>query len=133
MPRQGPNHFVWSLPAGGVDPARHASLAATAAAELSEECRLLADGAALIRLLPENHAGLLETKWAANRYTPFLALDALPDPAPGARDAEEALMTVHRVPLSRLEELIYGEDVLVPTAVTTQLALRELRARRLIP
>jgi len=58
---QGPNHFVWSFPAGGVDSARHASLEATAAAELSEECGLLPG--TLVRLLPAEHPGILETKW----------------------------------------------------------------------
>ena len=58
---QGPNHFVWSFPAGGVDPRRHATLEATALAELSEECSLLPG--TLVRLLPGDHPGLLETKW----------------------------------------------------------------------
>ncbi len=129
---QGPNHFVWSFPAGGVDAARHASLEATAAAELSEECALRPT-APLIRLLPDGHPGLLETKWSRNRYTPFLAIDPAPDATPGTRDPEEAHMSVHRVPLSRLEgELLYGEDVLPPATVTAQLALRELRRRGLI-
>ena len=128
---QGCNTLVWSLPAGGVDAARHASLAATAAAELSEECRLT--GGTLLRLLPEDHPGLLETKWCCNRYTPFLCIDPVADPAPGARDAEEAVMTVHRVPLSRLDDLLFGQDVLPPTVITVQLALRELRRRGLLP
>jgi len=42
-------------------------------------------------------------------------------------------MTVHRVPLSRLEELLYGDDVLLPSLATAQLALRELRKRGLLP
>jgi hypothetical protein len=58
---QGPNHYVWSLPAGGVDATRHASLEATATAELSEECSLLPG--TLVRLLPADHPGILETKW----------------------------------------------------------------------
>jgi ADP-ribose pyrophosphatase YjhB (NUDIX family) len=58
---QGPNHFVWSFPAGGVDATRHASLEATATAELSEECSLLPG--TLVRLLPADHPGILETKW----------------------------------------------------------------------
>ena len=128
---QGPGTLVWSLPAGGVDPARHASLEATAAAELSEECQLA--GGELVRLTPPDHPGLLETKWCCNRYTPFLCIDPVADPAPGARDAEEAVMTVHRVPLSRLEDLLFGEDVLPPTVMTVQLALRELRKRGLLP
>ena len=58
---QGPNHYVWSFPAGGVDLQRHASLEDTAAAELSEECHL--KGGELVRLLPADHPGILETKW----------------------------------------------------------------------
>jgi len=128
---QGPNALVWSLPAGGVDPARHASLEDTAAAELSEECHMLPG--TLVRLTPDTHPGFLETKWCCNRYTPYLCIDPVPDPAPGARDAEESAMTIHRVPLSRLEELLYGDDVLPPTVITVQLALRELRKRGLLP
>lgn len=122
--------MVWSFPAGGLDPARHASLEDTAAAELSEESALT--GGTLVRLLPADHPGLLESKWSCNRFTPFLAIDPRADAQPGERDAEEAGMTVHRVPLAQLEELLYGQDVLLPSVVTAQLALRELRKRGLI-
>ena len=42
-------------------------------------------------------------------------------------------MTVHQVPISRLDELLFGDDVLLPSLATAQLALRELRKRGLVP
>ena len=68
-----------------------------------------------------------------NRFTPFLAIDPAPDPSPGERDPEECCLTIHRVPLSRLDELLFGDDVLLPSVVTAQLALKELRKRGLLP
>jgi hypothetical protein len=55
------------------------------------------------------------------------------DPSPGARDPEESCMTVHRVKLERLDELLFGDDVLLPSLATAQLAMRELRKRGLLP
>lgn len=122
--------MVWSLPAGAVDGAKHASLEAAAAAELSEECGLR--GGTLIRLLPDNHPGLLETKWCRNRFTPFLCVDPERDAAPGQRDAEEAVLTCQRMPLHRLMDLLYGDDVLLHSVATTHLAVRELMRRGLV-
>lgn len=128
---QGPNQLVWSFPAGGVVSAKHSSLEDAAAAELSEECAL-ACSAPLVRLLPGDHPGLLESKWCMNRYTPFLAVEPLADAQPGPRDAEEALLSTHVVPLWRLEELLYGGDVVPHSVITAHLALRELKARGLL-
>ena len=121
----GPHELLWTLPAGGVDPGKHDSLEAAARAELSEEGALR--GGELLRLLAEGHPGIVEAKWCANRFTPFLCLDAEMDSAPGHRDAEEATMTVHRVPLSRLEELLDAGELLPPAFITATLALAELR------
>ena len=60
-------------------------------------------------------------------------IDPVADPSPGERDPEEACMTVHKVPLSRLDEMLFGDDVLLPSLATAQLALRELRKRGLLP
>jgi 8-oxo-dGTP pyrophosphatase MutT (NUDIX family) len=128
---QGPNALVWSLPAGGVDPAKHSSLEGAAQAELSEEALLR--GGELARLLPAEHPGLLEAKWCANRWTPFLSLDAQPDEAPGARDAEEVGLEVHRVPVERVRELLLSGEMLPPSIITCQLALAELVRRGLLP
>ena len=69
----------------------------------------------------------------SNRFTPFLAIDPVVDPSPGERDPEECCLTFHRVPLSRLDELLFGDDVLLPSLATAQLAMRELRKRGLLP
>jgi hypothetical protein len=60
-------------------------------------------------------------------------IDPVADPSPGERDPEESCMTVHQVPISRLDELLFGDDVLLPSLATAQLALRELRKRGLVP
>jgi 8-oxo-dGTP pyrophosphatase MutT (NUDIX family) len=122
--------LVWSLPAGAVDGAKHGSLEDAARAELSEECGLR--GGTLIRLLPDTHPGLLETKWCRNRFTPFLVLDPECDKAPGQRDAEEAVLTSHRVPLRQLMDMLYGDDILLHSVATTHLAVRELLRRGLL-
>jgi len=125
---QGPNAWLFTLPAGGFDPAKHASLAAAAAAELSEEARLT--GGAWTSLLSDP-AGAPEVKWCANRYHAFLCIDPTPDAAPGPRDAEERIDIV-RVGVGRLKELVRQGALLPPSAVTAWLALDELAARGLL-
>lgn len=127
---QGPHAVVWSLPAGGVDPAKHSSLEDAARAELSEEAQLRAGE--LVRLLPADHPGVVEAKWCANRFTPYLALALEEDSAPGARDAEELHLTTHRVPLAELERLLFAGELLPPAALTAMWGLAELRRRGLI-
>lgn len=126
----GPHELLWTLPAGGVDPEKHESLEAAARAELSEEASLR--GGELVRLLPDTHPGIVEAKWCANRFTPFLCLDAEGDSAPGQRDAEEATMTVHRVPLQQLQDLLDAGALLPPAFITATLALAELRRRGIV-
>lgn len=71
---QGPNQMMWVLPTGGFDPVKHGdSREAGARAELSEEAHLT--GGEMVQLTPANHPGIVEGKWCANRFTPFLALN----------------------------------------------------------
>lgn len=113
-----------------MDAKKHDSLQAAALAELSEECGLR--GGTLVRLLPEGHPGLLETKWCRNRFTPYLCIDPEADAAPGQRDAEEAVLTSHRLPLRQLMAMLYGDDMLLHSVATTHLAVRELVRRGLV-
>lgn len=124
---QGPNTLIWSLPAGGFDARKHGSLEAAAAAELSEECSL--KGGELLRLLPAEHPGLLESKWCANRFTPFLCIDPGVDESPGQRDPEETGLTVHRLSAAEVESALYGGDMLPPAILTWHLGVAELRRR----
>lgn len=111
---QGVVAMMFTLPAGGFDPARHATLAECAAAEMNEEVRASIVGAhlgspldtltqrgphfdtqaqlvggQLLPLLPLDLPGIPESKWCANRFHPFLCIDPQPDPTPPPRDAEE--------------------------------------------
>ena len=71
---QGPNQMMWVLPTGGFDPVKHGdSREAGARAELSEEAHLT--GGEMVQLTPAQHPGIVEGKWCANRFTPFLALN----------------------------------------------------------
>merc|ERR1711908_55971 len=53
------------LPCGGYEPGKHSSLQHAAECELSEEALL--EGGSIHRLLPEDHPGILESKWCRNR------------------------------------------------------------------
>lgn len=138
---QGTNGRCVSLPTGGFDPTRHATLRDAAVAELAEEARL--DGERVVECLVKGddigeanvesggHPGFLESKWCANRFKPFLAVDATALSAADAatahtRDAEEFSMTTERVSVERLRELMRGGDMMVPSIVTANLALEKL-------
>lgn len=43
--------------------------------ELSEECRLR--GGTWVKLIPDDHPGVMEAKWAATRFTPFLVISSI--------------------------------------------------------
>lgn len=73
--------------AGGLDPKKHGSPEECAKQELSEEAHLA--GGTYTRLVPDDHPGICEVKWSANRCTPFLVVDPEEDPHPGVREAEE--------------------------------------------
>lgn len=94
--------MMYTLPAGGYDQRKHATLADCAAAEMNEEVRRLycfyqhrsffqaqLIGGELVPLLPLDLPGIPESKWCANRFHPFLCIDPRPDPNPPPRDAEE--------------------------------------------
>jgi hypothetical protein len=51
-------------------------------------------GGAWSRLLPDDHPGLAEVKWCANRFDPYLVIDPVRDGDPGSRDAEEVSIEV---------------------------------------
>lgn len=54
------------------------------------------------------------------------------DNNPGPRDAEEAAMTAHAMPLEAFEKLLYGGELMPPTVTCAALALRELRLQGLL-
>ncbi|CAD7696188.1 unnamed protein product [Ostreobium quekettii] len=84
---QGLHSLVYSFPAGGYDPAKHATKGDCAWQELSEEAQL--KGGRLIPLLDAQHPGVPEVKWCVNRFTPFVVIDPQVDECPGPRDDEE--------------------------------------------
>ena len=88
-------------------------------------------------LLPrEDHPGFLESKWCANRFKPFVCVgpesysgpgeDGKGGDEPPKRDAEEFSITVHRVSLEELEEIMSGGDMTPPSVVTSHMALAHL-------
>jgi len=123
---QGPNALVWTLPAGGFEPAKHANLEAAGRAELAEEAGL--GGGEWTSLLPADHPGLPEVKWCANRFTPLLCYGPAPLAAPPPQDAEECIVEVVNMPVPDLVALLRsGADVLGPAFTTAWLALEALR------
>eukprot|EP00983_Pelagomonas_calceolata_P033868 1061314-Pelagomonas_calceolata.AAC.1 len=117
----------------------------------------LLKGGELVRLIPEDHPGFAEVKWCANRFVPFLVIDPHVDPKPGARDAEEFIEdalslertvsctnmffpyfpTLHnkpwtqvkRVGMEEFRNLNDGGDLMLPSMVTANLALKYLEKR----
>lgn len=129
---QGPNALVWTLPTGGFEPAKHASLLEAGRAELAEEARLC--GGAWESLLPDSHPGLPEVKWCANRFTPLLCVgpEAIAAAAAPPRDAEECIAEVVRLSVPDFKALLRsgeGGGVLGPAFTTAWLALEALRER----
>ena len=76
-------------------------------------------------------AGAAEGKWSANRFHAFLCVDPTPDPAPGARDAEERIDVV-RVPVADIGALVAAGRVLPPSETVAWAAVDELRRRGLV-
>ncbi|KAF5827934.1 hypothetical protein DUNSADRAFT_18519 [Dunaliella salina] len=91
----------------------------------------LLKGGDLVRLIPEDHPGFAEVKWCANRFVPFLVIDPKVDPKPGARDAEE-FIEVKRVGVEAFRNMSDGGDLMLPSMVTANLALKFLEKKGLI-
>ncbi|KAK9818693.1 hypothetical protein WJX74_007454 [Apatococcus lobatus] len=128
---QGPNQMMWVLPTGGFDPLKHGdSWEAGARAEMSEEAHL--NGGDFVQLTPAGHPGIVEGKWCANRFTPFLCLNPQADLSPGSRDEQECI-EVHRISIAELREIMHSGDMLLPSITTCFLALARLQQEDLIP
>jgi len=126
---QGPHCLGLSVACGNFDARKHTSMQHAAECELSEECML--KGGTWIRLIPDDHPGVMEAKWAGTRFTPFLVLDPLVDETPGDRDAEEYIHE-ETVGLEELEEQAYAGLMHLPSSVTILMALRHMRKTGLL-
>ena len=102
-----------------------------AQSELSEEAYL--KGGEWVNLLPQDHPGVLESKWCRNRFTPFLCIDPMADQAPGGRDAEEHIQILAEWPVSKLVEAMAGGELLLPSLQTCVNALAWLRKAGMLP
>ncbi|KAL3900141.1 MAG: hypothetical protein SGCHY_001552 [Lobulomycetales sp.] len=110
---QGPDAFLYTVPAGMFDVRKHSSPQEAAEHEMSEEARL--ERGKWTPLLHKDSVGITDLKMSANRYVCWLVED--PIPCSGMeRDAEE-YMTVERMSFSRVKELI-RQGLVLPTAVT---------------
>jgi len=115
------------LPTGGYDASRHSSLLAAAQAELAEEARLA--GGTWHALLPDEHPGILESKWCRNRFTPFLCIDPQPNGGQGERDAEEFFESCVQMPLPEARTALAQGDFLPPSMQTCFSAMEWLANR----
>ena len=104
------------LPTGGYDPKKHPSLLGAAQAELAEEARLC--GGTWHALLPEDHPGILESKWCRNRFTPFLCIDPVPNGGAGERDAEEHFESIEQIPLDAVRAALAQGEFMPPSMQT---------------
>ncbi|XP_024537440.1 uncharacterized protein LOC112350151 [Selaginella moellendorffii] len=125
---QGSNGMMFSLPCGGLSKS-HTSLEDCAMKELSEEAHLH-DGK-LVKLIGDDHPGLLEVKWCRNRFTPYLILDPLIDPNPRPRDSEE-YMEIVRVDLEELDKIMFSGQMMLPSIVTCSMGLRYLKKHHIL-
>ncbi|KAI9356961.1 hypothetical protein DFJ73DRAFT_212280 [Zopfochytrium polystomum] len=124
---QGINSVRYGMISGGYEPKKHASMLECAQMELSEEGRLT--GGRWVPLLPHDaHRGIMEVKWCANRFAPFLVVDPVPDGKPGKRDVEECMEVVPGVTMAALDAIIL-EGNLALTAVQTSIMARAWLAR----
>jgi 8-oxo-dGTP pyrophosphatase MutT (NUDIX family) len=119
---QGPHAMYYSLPTGSFDPKKHSDLKACAQAELSEEAHLK-DGEMRPLLAPG--VAVPEVKWCRNSFTPFIVVDAVPDPNPGLREVEEWI-EVMRVNVKELKAIMRSGKMLLPSVTTCWWALEWL-------
>ena len=152
---QGPNAFSMSVPGGGFDARKHASLEQAARDELLEETGLSGgrwfpllggggEGAAsggaaegpggggAAREGGAGGTGIQELKWSLNRMHPFLVIDPQQDGRGPSLDDEE-LITTRRVSVQALEEAMYGGEMPLPAFTACAYALRRLRQLGLLP
>ena len=123
--------FALTLPCGGFDPKKHASVLDAAKAELSEEAQLC--GGTWHSLLPDGHPGVLESKWCRNRFTMFLCVDPSTDTAPAARDAEEQIEILSEWPVQKVIEAMESGEMLLHSLQTCVSALAWLRRAEMLP
>lgn len=123
--------LVYNLPGGGFLPKKHISLQHAAQDELSEEAGL--HGGTWVRLLPDDHPGVLETKWCRNRLTPFLCIDPEVDPKPRPQEEFEYIQRTE-VSIRELRAAMLGGEMLLPALYTCMAALNWLtRHGRIAP
>eukprot|EP00897_Mesotaenium_endlicherianum_P000986 jgi/Mesen1/10889/ME000935S10227 len=120
---QGVNQLAYTVPCGGFSES-HASLEDCAMKELSEEARLR--NGRLVKLVDDQHPGLIEVKWCKNRFTPFLVIDPEHDSDPRPRDLEE-FIEIHHVTIPELKKIMYSGDMMLPSVVTCAMAIEYLQ------
>lgn len=125
---QGGNCYMYGVPCGVLSE-KHQSLEGCVRMELSEEAQL--QGGNLVKLIPDEHPGLLEVKWSCNRFTPFLVLDPKRDAKPHPMDPEEVI-EILTVDIPSLKEIMYGGYMMLPSVVTCSMALKYLQDQGLL-
>jgi hypothetical protein len=110
------------FPAGFLESHKHATPDEAAVAELSEEAFLTAG--TLLRLSPLG--GVSADKYSKNLYHHFLALDCVPDLAPGERDQEEWIEIEKGVPLSAVRAMVVDGKFNTPNISLAFMALDRL-------
>mmetsp|Transcript_39 Transcript_39/g.51 ORF Transcript_39/g.51 Transcript_39/m.51 type:complete len:122 (+) Transcript_39:162-527(+) len=113
-----------STACGRYEKEKHGSVLEAARFELSEESKL--HRGRWIQLTPAGHPGVMEAKWAATRFTPFLVIDPVDDPNPKDQDEEEFIFQ-DRLPAKLVEQKAYEGSMHLPTMQTVFMALKYLR------
>lgn len=116
--------MLYGLPSGGYDPDKHSSLLHAAQCELSEEVQLC--GGSWVHLLPEEHPGVLESKWCRNRFNCYLCIDPEPDPKPRALDYEEHIEVLREVPVMEAWRAALSGNMMLSSVQCCLLALNHL-------
>lgn len=91
---------------GRVEDHKHASNLDAAKAELAEECNLCTDE--WIALLDAHSEGILEVKWGAQRFFPYIAMSPRVCDVIVPPDEEELIEVVQGVTVEQAEELAYS-------------------------
>lgn len=123
---QGPNQLLYGLPCGSYESSKHFSPLHAAQNELSEEAELKG-GTWLSLLQKEKEEGIVEVKWCANRFYPFVVIDPYVDSSPLPRDEEEYILIERDISLERMKELILKGEMMLPSVQTCLMALNFLK------